>query len=77
MRKTHQDDVRAKIQASNLITRLQSHISGEIALENSQIKAIEVLLDRSLPKLSSIEMSGPEGGPMRHAVEVTIIDPKH
>jgi len=69
IRKTRQDEVRAKIQASNLITRLEKHIGGEIVLENSQIKAIEILLDRTIPKLSSVEMSGADGGPL--VVEIT------
>ena len=66
IRKTRQDEVRAKIQAGNLIARLQQHIDGKISLENSQIKAIEVLLDRSIPKLSSIEHKGNADEPIIH-----------
>jgi hypothetical protein len=72
IRKTHQDDIRAKIQAGNLINRLQKHISGEIALENTQLKAIEILLDRSIPKLSSVELSGSGGGAIQ--INVTGLD---
>lgn len=55
--RNRQDEIRAKIKAGNLIARLEQHIDGKITLENSQIKAIEVLLDRSIPKLSAIELS--------------------
>ena len=60
-RKRVQDDIRGKIQAGGLITRLQKHISGIKLLENSQIKAIEILLDRTIPKLSAIELSNKAG----------------
>lgn len=61
-----QDDIRSKIQAGNLINRLEKHINGEITLENSQIKSIEILLDRSIPKLSAIEHSGNNEQPIVH-----------
>ena len=63
LRKKMADDVRAKIQAGNLINRLTKHINGEITLENSQIKAIEILLDRSIPKLAAITISGDAKNP--------------
>lgn len=56
-----QDDIRSKIQAGNLINRLEKHIDGKIALESSQLKAIEILLDRSIPKLSAVELSNKAG----------------
>lgn len=71
LRKTHQDDVRLKIQASQLINVLQNHALGlKEELSPSRIKAIEILLRKSIPDLQSVEMSGPEGGP----VEVTRIE---
>jgi hypothetical protein len=54
LRKTHQDDVRTKIQTSQLINRLQNHALGKLALEPSQIKAIEVLIRKTLPDLSQV-----------------------
>lgn len=62
--RNRQDEIRAKIQAGNLINRLEKHINGEISLESSQLKAIELLLDRSIPKLSAVELTGKEGGPI-------------
>lgn len=59
LRKTHQDEVRAKIQASQLINVLQNHALGNSTEEmtQSRLKAIEILLRKSVPDLSSIEMN--------------------
>jgi hypothetical protein len=60
LRTRHQDDVRQKIQASALITRLHNHIEGKTQLTSTQLRAIEVLLNKSLPNLQDvkIDMSG-------------------
>lgn len=65
MGKLHQDDVRAKIQASQLINRLSDHALKDLELSQTQIKAIEILLRKSLPDLSSIELTGEGGGPIQ------------
>ena len=77
MRKTHQDDVRAKIQTSQLINRLENHALGELDLTPTQIKAIEVLIRKTLPDLSAVSMSGEDGGPIEtlHRIERHVIDP--
>lgn len=56
LRKTHQDDVRAKIQTSQLVNRLNDHALGIIELTASQIKAIEILIRKTLPDLQAITM---------------------
>lgn len=58
LRLHHQEDVRRKIQASQLITRLQAHINGKIQLTATQVKGIEILLSKSLPSLQAIDHSG-------------------
>ena len=68
LRKTHQDDVRAKIQASQLVNRLTDHAFGKVELQPSQIKAIEILLKKSLSDLSSVELSGKDGEPIKTVV---------
>jgi len=67
IRKKHQDEVRAKIQASQLINRLQNHaLSTEVdELKPSQLKAIEILLKKSLPDLQSTEITGDSDSPMQ------------
>jgi hypothetical protein len=60
--KRHQDDVRAKIQASQLVNVLQNHALGLTEeLSASRMKAIEILLRKSVPDLSSVELSNPDG----------------
>lgn len=54
----HQDMVRDKIQASQLINRLTEHALGKIDLEPTQVKAIEILLKKSIPDLSAVSISG-------------------
>jgi len=68
MRKTHQEDVRAKIQASQLINVLQDHALGLTEeLPPSRLKAIEILLRKTIPDLSQVqaEHTGEGGGPIR------------
>ena len=56
--KLHQDDVRRKIQASQLVNRLTDHALGGLELSATQIKAIEILLRKSVPDLSAITLDG-------------------
>ena len=73
IRKTHQEEVRLKIQASQLINVLQKHALGDEEdgkeLNQSRIKAIEILLRKSIPDLSAVSISGDDDKPVRFAVE--------
>ena len=64
MRKTHQDDVRSKIQTSQLVNRLTDHALGKIELSPTQVRSIEVLLKKSIPDLQAIQLSGDENNPV-------------
>lgn len=59
--------VRAKIQASQLINVLQNHALGAVSedLSPSRLKAIEILLRKSVPDLQSIQLSGDEENPVQ------------
>jgi hypothetical protein len=77
--KLHQDDVRKKIQASQLINVLQDHaLSGEGDLSPTRMKAIEILLKKSLPDLSSIELTGNADNPVQavNRVQFEIVNPQ-
>lgn len=52
----HLDSAREKIQTSQLVNRLQDHAFEKITLDKSRVKAIEVLLKKTLPDLQSIQM---------------------
>ena len=65
LRPFHTDEIRAKIQASQLINRLTDHAFGKVELEPSQVRSIEVLLRKSIPDLSAVQLTGVEGGPVQ------------
>ena len=50
--------VRERIQTSMLLNRLSDHVFGKCELSNTQVRAAEILLSKTLPSLSSIEHSG-------------------
>jgi hypothetical protein len=52
----HPDYVREKIRASQLINRLQKCAFGEISLTMTQLRAIEILLRKSVPDLTKTEV---------------------
>ena len=69
----HQDDIRRKIQASQLINVLQDHaLTGEGELSPTRMKAIEILLRKSIPDLSSVEVSGDSDNPVNLVSAITI-----
>jgi len=67
----HQADIRAKIQTSQLINRLQDYALGEngVELDGGKIKAIEILLKKAIPDLQQTALTDAEGGKL--AVNVT------
>ena len=68
LNKLHQEDVRLKIKTSQLINRLQNYALGDdaIVLESGHLKAIEILLRKSLPDLSAVTVSGDPEAPIKH-----------
>lgn len=55
----HPDDVKAKIQASQLINRLSKHaLSNSPIMDASQVTAAVKLLNKVIPDLKAIEHSG-------------------
>lgn len=77
LREKHQDEVRQKIQASQLINRLQNYALANLAAKNAatkvmsdgQVRAALGLLKKSVPDLANFEMTGPGGGAL--VVEIT------
>lgn len=72
----HSEEIRQKIQAANIIYRLQQHVNGEVEMSATQVAAASCLLDRSVPKLKQIQHVGDEdGGPIRHSLVVEFVKP--
>lgn len=67
LRPHHQDEIRAKIQTSQLINRLEDHAFGKIELSPSQVRSIEVLLKKTISDLQSVQLTGE----LEHDVKVT------
>ena len=62
LRPRHQDEIRQKIQVSQLINRLMSCVDGKVNLTTQQIQAIKILMDKSLPNLSDVKIeTGSQG----------------
>lgn len=71
LRKTHQDEIRNKIQVSNLITRVTKYANGELSDEDispNRLNAIKLLLAKSLPDLQSIQITGDPDNPVEMKV---------
>lgn len=54
---TLNDEWRAKIRTSELINRLQEHVLGSARMLPTQLKAIEILLRKTIPDLSQVDGS--------------------
>jgi len=73
------EKTRAKIQSSQLINALQDHILGKNNrgdMKPSQITAALGLLKKTLPDLSSTELSGPDGGAIQQKKTVEFVNAK-
>jgi hypothetical protein len=66
----HQDEIRQKIQASQLINRLTDHALGKVEMSATQVRAVEILLKKSIPDLTQVTGSGDNG---EHELVVEII----
>jgi hypothetical protein len=62
----HNEDTRAKIKAGVIINRLMKHIeSDEPLMDASQVNAAKSLLNKVLPDLKAVELSGNEDAPLK------------
>jgi hypothetical protein len=76
LNKLHQDDIRQKIQASQLINVLQDHaLTGAGEITPTRMKAIEILLRKSVADLSAVTISGDAENPLNLGVTITFVKP--
>ena len=65
LNKLHTEEIRSKIQASQLINVLQNHALGDgPEISPSRMKAIEILLRKSVADLSAVTVSGDSENPL-------------
>lgn len=69
----HDERTRAKIQTSQILNRLQSFVNGEVEMTSEQIAAARILLSKSLPDLSSVQLTGDAANPVRGEVTINIV----
>lgn len=77
----HQADIRAKIKTSQLINRLQDFVldgvdpktGAPVEVDSGRLKAIEILLRKSLPDLSAVTVSGDQDAPLLAIIERRIV----
>jgi len=78
LRKTHQTDVRSKIQASQLVNRLTDHaLSDKPLLDASQVRAIDILLKKIVPDLQSVQVAGDPDAPLTHKIVREFVSAPH
>lgn len=70
LNRLHAESVREKIKASQLINRLTDHALNGVELSSTQVKAIEILLKKSIPDLSAVEVSGELNGTHSHSYSI-------
>lgn len=56
--------VRDRIRISMLVKRLTDHAVGKTEMSATQLKAVEILLRKSLPDLAAIELTGDAKAPI-------------
>ena len=68
----HPDEVRKRIQASQLINRLNSHALSEndVKMDATQIQAARILLGKVLPDLAATTISGDADKPIAHTLTI-------
>lgn len=49
------EEAREKIKTTQLINRLQNHALGAVEMSPTQVRAIEILLKKRIPDLTSVE----------------------
>lgn len=61
----HDERTRAKIQTSQIINRLTSLVNGKIDMTAQQVSAAKILLGKTLPDLSSVQMDANVNGEVK------------
>jgi len=70
----HPDEVRQKIQASQLINRLMKHVnSDKPIMDSSQVTAAVKLLGKVLPDLSATTLSGDPENPVQTVTKIELV----
>ncbi len=73
----HPEEVRKRIQASQLINRLNTHaLSDKPVMESTQIQAARILLGKVLPDLATTTIQGDADKPIEHKLRIEFVRPE-
>ena len=61
LNKRQTEHSKAAIRTTQLVKRLQNHANGEIEMTATQVKACQILLQKTLPDLKSTALTDSEG----------------
>jgi hypothetical protein len=76
LNKLHTEEIRTKIKTSQLLNVLQDHaLSADKEISKDRIRAIEILLRKTLPDLSAVTISGDSENPLNASLTVTFVAP--
>jgi hypothetical protein len=74
----HDEETRRRIKTMVIVQRLMKHIeSDEPLMDASQVSAAKALLNKCLPDLRAIEITGEDGGPIETITKVELIAKAH
>lgn len=65
------DNWKAKIKAAMVMNRLYEHSLGQNEMTPTQIKAAQIVLGKIVPDLNRQELTGADGGAIKHSIKVT------
>lgn len=74
--KRQADGARDAIRTGLLIKRLQDHALNDAEMTQTQLRAAEILLSKTLPSVKAIEHSGRDGEPLPTEIVVNVVRPK-
>ena len=70
---TKLEEMRRRIKTTLLLKKLEDHVLGEAEMSNTQLRAAETLLRKTIPDLSAVTLTGGDGGPVQHSLEVAFV----
>lgn len=81
LNRAHQQDIRLKIKTSQLVNRLQDFVldgkdpktGAPVEIDAARLKAIEILLRKSLPDLSAVTHKGDEENPLTTITRIELV----
>jgi hypothetical protein len=58
------DEMRRRIQSTLLLKKLEDHVLNGTEMTQTQLRAAEVLLRKTVPDLTAVQLTGEDGGPV-------------